>query len=312
MEQIENYKILPLNRSEDLRNKIFGDFKVIYRTETPKGIDNNSKSVYWLCQCQKCNKYVLKRGTALRNNKNICDCSRKNAPKDLTGQIFGKLTVLYPTDKRKNNNILWHCKCECGKECDVRTGNLQQHNVQSCGCLAINDLKNQRFGKLIALYPTEKRSPQGTIIWKCLCDCGNECEVTSDRLKSGNTQSCGCLHSKNEAKIEKILKENNIPYQSQYIFSDLLKKKFDFYINNQYIIEFDGQQHFNPSWGWNTEEHFNQNRKNDLIKNQYCFDNNIPLIRIPYNEEYDLNDLKLETTRFLLTKENEEKYYERS
>lgn len=241
MEQIENYKILPLNKSEDLKNKIFGDFKVIYRTEAPKNIDNNNQSVYWLCQCQKCKSYILKRATALRNNKNICDCSRKNISKDLTNQIFGKLTVLYDTGKRsKNRNIIWHCKCECGNECEVTTANLQQHTVQSCGCLATNNLENQRFGKLIALYPINKRSPQGTIIWKCLCDCGNECEITSDKLKSGNTQSCGCLHSKNEAKIEKLLKENNISYQSQYIFKDLPKKKFDFFINNQYIIEFDG------------------------------------------------------------------------
>ena len=47
----------------------------------------------------------------------------------------------------------------------------------------------------------------------------------------------------------------------------------------------------------------------NLIKNKYCFDNNIPLIRIPYNAEYTIDDLKLETTRFLLTPENEEEYY---
>ena len=41
----------------------------------------------------------------------------------------------------------------------------------------------------------------------------------------------------------------------------------------------------------------------------FCFEHNIPLIRIPYNAEYDLNDLKLETTRFLLTPENEQEYY---
>ena len=49
----------------------------------------------------------------------------------------------------------------------------------------------------------------------------------------------------------------------------------------------------------------------DLIKNKYCFDNKIPLIRIPYDVDYTLNDLKLETTRFLLTPENEKEYYER-
>ena len=51
-----------------------------------------------------------------------------------------------------------------------------------------------------------------------------------------------------------------------------------------------------------------QNR--DHKKNQYCFNNNIPLIRIPYSH-YDslvLDDLKIETTNFLLTKEGEQEY----
>ena len=45
------------------------------------------------------------------------------------------------------------------------------------------------------------------------------------------------------------------------------------------------------------------------MKNKYCFEHNIPLIRIPYNAEYTFEDLKLETTRFLLTPENEQEYY---
>lgn len=45
--------------------------------------------------------------------------------------------------------------------------------------------------------------------------------------------------------------------------------------------------------------------------NNYCFRNNIPIIRIPYDAKYTITDLKLETTRFLLTPENEQSYYEK-
>lgn len=38
---------------------------------------------------------------------------------DLTGQKFGKLTVLFEQPERKNSKIVWHCKCDCGNECDV-------------------------------------------------------------------------------------------------------------------------------------------------------------------------------------------------
>lgn len=54
------------------------------------------------------------------------------------------------------------------------------------------NLTNHRFGKLIALYPTDKR--RGSfIVWLCQCDCGNTCEVSSGKLRSKCTKSCGCL-----------------------------------------------------------------------------------------------------------------------
>lgn len=40
--------------------------------------------------------------------------------KDLTGQTFGLLTVVNRAPN-KNNRTMWHCRCECGNECDIRT-----------------------------------------------------------------------------------------------------------------------------------------------------------------------------------------------
>ena len=59
-----------------------------------------------------------------------------NIKLDLTGQHFGKLTALYPTDKKSSNkSIMWHCRCECGNEIDVPANNLKNNNTNSCGCL---------------------------------------------------------------------------------------------------------------------------------------------------------------------------------
>ncbi len=55
------------------------------------------------------------------------------------------------------------------------------------------DITNRRFGKLIARYPTEKRTKDGNVIWHCVCDCGNEVDVSRRSLIRGNTKSCGCL-----------------------------------------------------------------------------------------------------------------------
>ena len=108
-----------------------------------------------------------------------------------------------------------------------------------------------------------------------------------------------------------------IKYVQQKTFSNLFSNRecdklyYDFAIFNNnyllYLIEYDGIQHFESN-------HFQNNletvRKNDLLKNQYCFNNKIPLIRIPYNQQYTINDLKIETTKFLLTQENEKQYYQ--
>lgn len=54
--------------------------------------------------------------------------------KNLTGQRFGKLLVLYPTDKRSNRSVVWHCICDCGREADIASKNLIYGATHSCGC----------------------------------------------------------------------------------------------------------------------------------------------------------------------------------
>lgn len=76
-----------------------------------------------------------------------------------------------------------------------------------------------------------------------------------------------------------------------FTFSNGYSARFDFYIDNKYLIEFDGIQHFKEGHGWNNRSNLTQIQERDMIKNQWCKDNNIPLIRIPY---WHLNNLKIE------------------
>ena len=180
------------------------------------------------------------------------------------------------------------------------------------------------FLRVEQMVPENERPRQGRgVYWNCTClKCGRKnVIVLGDYLRNGDTKSCGCMVSYNENKIKKLLDETSINYTTQKKFDGLSSTgrkcdelMFDFaiYKNNilQYLIEYDGSQHFHyTDTGWNIKENFEKTRKNDLMKNQYCFNNNIPLIRIPYDEEYKLSDLNLETTRFLITPENELEYY---
>ena len=71
----------------------------------------------------------------------------------------------------------------------------------------------------------------------------------------------------------------------------------DFYVNNKYLIEYDGKQHFQDEGLFDYEKI----HQHDLIKSQWCKNNNIQLIRIPYTryEELCLEDLLLETSNFI-------------
>jgi hypothetical protein len=105
-----------------------------------------------------------------------------------------------------------------------------------------------------------------------------------------------CKRSKSEWKIEKILMEHNVKYETQVRFNDCRDKRplpFDFYIPSiNTCIEFDGIQHFKEIKFWG-KEHYNDRVKKDNIKNIYCLENNIRLIRIKYDEDI-LEKLKIE------------------
>jgi hypothetical protein len=108
-----------------------------------------------------------------------------------------------------------------------------------------------------------------------------------------------------EQRIKQILNENNVIFQVQKTFETCVspqtrcKYRFDFYINNSFLLEFDGIQHFQEG-GWNSQEDFLGIQTRDAFKNNWCKENNIPLIRIPYIKLNNLKieDLLLETTKY--------------
>ena len=63
------------------------------------------------------------------------------------------------------------------------------------------DLSGQKFGLLTAMYPTERRDHRGSVYWHCVCECGNEIDVSAGALLDGNNRSCGCLKDKNQKQI---------------------------------------------------------------------------------------------------------------
>jgi len=116
-----------------------------------------------------------------------------------------------------------------------------------------------------------------------------------------NNHGCyRCNLSKGEAAIIKFLIENNIDFIPQYKFAGCKNKRplpFDFYLPKYNIcIEFDGEQHFKVI-RWNgislkkAKDSFKLTKSNDFIKDKYCKDNMIDLIRISYINVENVNNI---------------------
>lgn len=226
------------------------------------------------------------------------------------GKKFNRLLVL-DVDKEKREEQIqqkkkkirkyYKCQCDCGNIISIRADAIISGHAKSCGCLRGEKAKEngkqqalklagQRFGHLTAIEPDESTS-SGTK-WICRCDCGKLVSVFTTNLTKLHTTSCGCsIRSIGEQNIETILQEYNINYSKEYSFPDLKDKgylRFDFAIfdkNHRLIelIEFDGRQH-------NSENTFSNNnldtledrKRRDTIKEQYCVQHKIKLLRIPY------------------------------
>lgn len=128
----------------------------------------------------------------------------------------------------------------------------------------------------------------------------NECKsyykTTPNKFLQGH-RCTSCNESRGEAKIRNVLTKYKFDFSKQYRFSDCRGRKyplpFDFAIFKHdklvCLIEYDGEQHFEPiNFNGIDEERslnaFNKCKLNDSIKDEYCKENNINLIRIPYFE----------------------------
>lgn len=302
---------IAVGRAENLIGKKFGYLTVKYRTLPPEGVSN--KGAYWKCECD-CGGIISVRADSLKKGyTKSCGCSSaslKLEKKQIElNDIFGDLTVIKKLNEvSSTGHSLYLCECKCGNLHIARSCDLQTNKTTSCGCKSTGriDLKNKRVGNLTVLEPTDKTDlKSGSIIWKCICDCGKECFYSASALNNYNVKSCGCENrSKGQIAIINLLKSHNIDYEEEKRFDTCRFIKyplpFDIYVNNLYLIEFDGEQHFKSITAWGGEDKLRIQQERDAYKNQWCKDNNIPLIRIPYTKlnTLSIEDLMLETTTF--------------
>lgn len=172
------------------------------------------------------------------------------------------------------------------------------HRCPSCsGTLrrTIDDIKEEIFNVVGNEFTvvSKKRLENGDIII-VHNECGKTNRVNPSYFITARQTCKYCYGSTEERLVYNLFDENNIDFEYQYYVNNLYNSPYDFKINldGKYILlELDGIHHSEPIWG---EEKFARRKEIDAAKDQYCIDNNIPLVRIPYTEFDNLEDSLVE------------------
>lgn len=301
---------------EDLSNKYFGRWHVMHRAESviePSG----RKATVWHCKCQCGTERDVKAGSLKSGQSKSCGCLKIDVLskyKDLSGEIFGRWTVVSQGDdyvaKNGRHYRRWNCKCSCGTERCVTENALLAGKSVSCGCyrkeqllktVEFDDLSGRIFGNWTVVSRVDDKFYEcggRAQMYKCRCICGNENDVARAMLISGMSQSCGCLSApRSEVLVRQYLDNHNLKYEQQKNYDDLrgignglLSYDFLVYVNDvpYCFIECQGEQHYRPVKYFGGLERFKVQQQHDMLKREYAASKYVDLIEIKYDSRtYD-------------------------
>lgn len=122
-----------------------------------------------------------------------------NTLRILSGQKFGRWTILDEYIITHRGERKWLCRCDCGTERHVLERSLKSGGSKSCGCLrkdnteqaiAKTNMEGKIFGELTVLHKAEYQRKNGGIWWTCRCSCGNLYDVPATLLVTGKRTRC--------------------------------------------------------------------------------------------------------------------------
>jgi len=186
----------------DLSGQTFGKLTAI----APTG-EKLRRRIVWECICSCGEKKEVSSLYLLNGSVKSCGCYQESKTQQLTvGQTIGHLTIIALSEEKLNGCTAWECECSCGERKKISDAQLFYKKVKCCGCRLNrekNDLSGETFGRLTVISPTKERI-NGSVVWECVCSCGESKKVSAFHLAIGDTKSCGCLGQ--ERALENIEK----------------------------------------------------------------------------------------------------------
>lgn len=261
------------------------------------------------CICE-CGNECIKCSRDLKHPRNPPHCGCKtdyykrmqseNSRKDVTGMKFGLLTVDEMLYEYKRQTRV-KCTCDCGAKIETFLTYLTSGDTTSCGCLqkerAAQANKKDFTGVVsdhgVEFLREDHKNSRGVWLWVCKCPCCNgEFVALPAKVLNGHITSCGCAkRSSGERFIHNYLQESQIVFETEYKFAGCVGVKplrFDFYLPlHNCVIEYQGEQHYRASDHFGGAQEYRIRQRNDQIKRNYCRDNNITLLELPYTLSCD-------------------------
>lgn len=290
----------------DLTGKRFGKLFVVgLSSDNEKTIKDGQKR--WECKCDCGNTAYILTNTLLSGSAKGCGCligknlSEKSNLRDLTGQKFGRLTVLKRAENIQYKSAMavqWECRCDCGKTVIRRSTGLLQGYSKSCGCLReeignnpfefeVGQEVKTKYGKFVIKEKFREERENTNIkdkkyVCKCL-NCGETGVLLEHTIKSGNGSCRACSDSRSfgERFFYWFIKQLEIDFDTEYSPDWAKRKKYDFHFvknGNDYIVEIDGAQHLKMYA--NIGLSYDEVVKIDKEKDKMAKENNHIIIRI--------------------------------
>lgn len=218
--------------------------------------------------------------------------------KEVYSLVKDEYTVLTPYKGNKQKVLMFHSSC--GFEWMVEPNKFLNFETRCPKCADFHRNDNIRrtqeeFEKEIHALVGDEYAVLGEYVnskTKILMrhnNCGHEYHVNADSMILSGSRCPKCNSSKGEKRIGEFLDSVGVIYESQYTDSrcryDTLLR-FDFAVMDKIkpklLIEYDGQQHYTPVEYWGGERALSEQIAKDKIKDDFCFQNDINLLRIPF------------------------------
>ena len=259
----------------------------------------HSESGRIIKKCEYCGKEFTSKKS---ENRRFCshECAMMVIPKE---QSTNREVIICKQCGKVFESQVSNNREFCSKECayqwrrdnDYITDYMKEQNQAAKENFYKNVKELRKDIDLVSEYINAKT--------KIICRCKNhhqEFAMLPSHIIEGETGCSKCIRSKGEQRIEKYLDLHSIDYISQMKFNDcrdIQPLPFDFYLsNNNTAIEYDGEQHFKPVMYGNIDyetalNNLKKTQEHDKIKSNYCEMNGIKLIRIPYTEYENIEQI---------------------